>query len=81
MDIATGVLGIVLLFVLIAFGANVMVALGLVGVVGLTWLVGLQAATSVLSTVFFETTHSFHFSVIPLFLLMGFFCFKSWAWC
>ena len=53
MDVATGVVGIVLLFVLIAFGANVMVALGLVGVVGLTWLVGLQAATSVLSTVFF----------------------------
>jgi len=77
MDIATGVLGIVLLFVLIAFGANVMVALGLVGVVGLTWLVGLQAATSVLSTVFFETTHSFHFSVIPLFLLMGFFALRA----
>ena len=77
MDVATGVVGIVLLFVLIAFGANVMVALGLVGVVGLTWLVGLQAATSVLSTVFFETTHSFHFSVIPLFLLMGFFALRA----
>ena len=75
MDVVTGIIGIVSLFVMIALGANVMVALGLVGVIGLCSLVGLTAATGVLSTVFFETTHSFHFSVIPLFLLMGFFAY------
>jgi C4-dicarboxylate transporter DctM subunit len=54
-----------------------MVALGLVGGLGLAAVVGFPAATSMLSTVFFETTHSFHFSVIPLFLLMGYFAMRA----
>lgn len=72
-----GVLGIVCLFAGILGGVNVMVVLGLVGALGLTALVGLKAATALLSTVFFDTTHSFHFSVIPLFLLMGFFAMRA----
>ena len=39
--------------------------------------VGVKGATAMLSTVFFDTTHSFHFSVIPLFLLMGFFAMRA----
>ena len=54
-----------------------MVALGAVGALGLMSVVGFHAATSMLSTVFFETTHSFHFSVIPLFLLMGMFAMRA----
>ncbi len=54
-----------------------MVALGAVGALGLMAVVGFHAATSMLSTVFFETTHSFHFSVIPLFLLMGMFAMRA----
>ena len=72
-----GLAGVVALFVSILLGINVMVALGAVGALGLTAVVGFDAATSMLSTVFFETTHSFHFSVIPLFLLMGYFAMRA----
>ncbi|HSM20493.1 MAG TPA: TRAP transporter large permease subunit, partial [Hyphomicrobiales bacterium] len=72
-----GFIGVVALFAAILAGINVMVALGAVGALGLMSVVGFQAATSMLSTVFFDTTHSFHFSVIPLFLLMGMFAMRA----
>jgi C4-dicarboxylate transporter DctM subunit len=72
-----GLIGVIALFGAILAGVNVMVALGLVGGLGLAAVVGFPAATSMLSTVFFETTHSFHFSVIPLFLLMGYFAMRA----
>ncbi|MCP1200582.1 TRAP transporter large permease [Notoacmeibacter sp. MSK16QG-6] len=76
-NLAIGLLGTAGLFVGILLGVNVMVVLGLVGGLGLAALVGFNAATALLSTVFFDTTHSFHFSVIPLFLLMGFFAMRA----
>ncbi len=72
-----GLVGVIALFAAILAGINVMVALGAVGAIGLVSVVGFHAATSMLSTVFFETTHSFHFSVIPLFLLMGMFAMRA----
>lgn len=72
-----GLFGTAGLFAGILIGINVMVVLGLVGALGLLALVGLDPATAVLSTIFFNTTHSFHFSVIPLFLLMGFFAMRA----
>ena len=77
MSVMVGAGGIAALFALILLGVNVMVALGAVGVAGLAVIAGPVAATSVLSTVFFDTTHSFHFSVIPLFLLMGYFALRA----
>jgi C4-dicarboxylate transporter DctM subunit len=76
-EIAIGITGIVTLFLAILIGANVMVALGVVGVVGLVALAGLAAATSVLSSIFYSVTASFHFSVVPMFLLMGFFAMRA----
>ncbi|MEZ5931968.1 MAG: TRAP transporter large permease [Alphaproteobacteria bacterium] len=72
-----GIIGVFALFAAILLGANVMVALGLVGALGLAGIVGFKAASSILGTVFFDTTHSFHFTVIPLFLLMGFFAMRA----
>ncbi len=72
-----GLIGVAGLFAAILLGVNIMVALGLVGAVGLTAIAGLTASTSILSTVFYDTTHSFHFSVIPLFLLMGYFAMQA----
>ena len=72
-----GLIGIAALFISILLGINVMVALGLVGGLGLAAIVGFNASTALLSTVFFETTHSFHFSVIPLFLMMGYFAMQA----
>lgn len=75
--LAIGAIGVAALFAAILSGMHVMVALGLVGAVGMAALVGTKAATAILGTVFFDTTHSFHFSVIPLFLLMGFFAMRA----
>ncbi|MCA0939864.1 TRAP transporter large permease [Salipiger pacificus] len=72
-----GGIGVAALFGGILLGINVMVVLGLVGAFGLASIVGFKAATAILGTVFFDTTHSFHFSVIPLFLLMGFFAMRA----
>ncbi|MBI1205285.1 MAG: TRAP transporter large permease subunit [Rhodopseudomonas sp.] len=72
-----GLVGVLALFAAILLGINVMVALGAVGALGLVSVVGVTATTTMLSTVFFETTHSFHFSVIPLFLLMGLFAMRA----
>ncbi|AXS39770.1 TRAP transporter large permease [Breoghania sp. L-A4] len=72
-----GMIGVAALFTAILLGVNVMVALGAVGALGLASIVGVHGATAMLSTVFFDTTHSFHFSVIPLFLLMGFFAMRA----
>ncbi|MCP8938757.1 TRAP transporter large permease [Alsobacter sp. SYSU M60028] len=76
-EITVGVVGIASLFVAILAGVNVAVALGLVGILGLGALAGFMGASSTLSTVFFATTASFHFSVIPMFLLMGYFAMKA----
>ncbi len=76
-NLVIGLIGTGCLFGGILLGINVMVVLGLVGAFGLAALVGMNASTALLSTVFFETTHSFHFSVIPLFLLMGFFAMRA----
>lgn len=77
MGLEIGLIGVVLLFAAILLRVNVMVALGLVGAGGLAALVGFKAATGMLSTVYYDTTHSFHFSVIPLFLLMGYFAMQA----
>ncbi|ATI41553.1 hypothetical protein CBW24_05750 [Pacificitalea manganoxidans] len=76
-SLVIGGIGVAALFGGILLGINVMVVLGLVGAFGLAALVGFNAATAILGTVFFDTTHSFHFSVIPLFLLMGFFAMRA----
>ncbi len=76
-NVVIGLIGTACLFGGILMDINGMVVLGLVGGIGLLALVGPTAATSLMSNVFFETTHSFHFSVIPLFLLMGFFAMRA----
>lgn len=77
MGIGIGLIGVLALFAGILLGVNVMVVLGLVGALGLAALVGFNAATAMLGTVFYETAHSFEFSVIPMFLLMGYFAMRA----
>ncbi len=76
-DVVFGALGAGVLIAAILSGVNVMVALGVVGTVGLAIMVGIDPATSILSTVFYSTTASFNFSVIPMFLLMGYFAMRA----
>lgn len=72
-DVTLGLFSIALLFVSILLGVHIMIALGVLGAVGLMLLSGFDGATSTLSSIFFSSTASFHFSVIPMFLLMGYF--------
>jgi tripartite ATP-independent transporter DctM subunit len=76
-DLWIGIIGTVALFIAILFGANVMVALAIVGAGGLAAIAGFEAASALVGNVFFDTTHSFHFSVIPMFLMMGFFAMRA----
>jgi len=76
-DIEIGLIGMVILVACILSGMTVMIALGLVGTVGLSILVGPQGSIGLLRSLFYDVTHSFHFSVIPMFLLMGFFAMRA----
>jgi tripartite ATP-independent transporter DctM subunit len=69
-----GMAGVV---VAILFGVNVMVALSAAGFVGIIALIGFTPALSILSSVTYTTVSSYHFSVIPAFLLMGFFAMRA----
>lgn len=76
-DIVVGILGIGFLLVSILFGAPIMIALTAVAFVGLVVLTNLGAAVSILGTIYFSVVNGFHFSVIPMFLLMGFFALRA----
>ena len=72
-----GILGIVLLFVLLALGLYIGVAMALVGFVGLCFLADPSAALNILGIVPLAESKAYTLSVIPLFVLMGQFAFLS----
>src|SRR6185312_13834941 len=76
-DLATGILGVFLLLGSILLGAPIMLALTVVGFVGIIILSGFTPAVSILGTLYFSVVSSFHFSIIPMFLLMGFFAMRA----
>ncbi len=76
-NLTIGFLGIFMLLASILLGAPIMMALMAVGFVGLIFLTGFTAALSILGTLFYSVVNSFHFSVIPMFLLMGFFAMRA----
>ncbi len=61
----------VLLFVALAAGVHIGVALGLGGLLGMYLAIGPDAALGQIATIPFSTTNSFTLAVIPLFILMG----------
>ena len=68
---AAGLLGIVILFVLLAIRIPVAFAMFLVGFFGIWHLNGLNAATSLLASESFTLGTSSELVVVPLFILMG----------
>ena len=76
-DVVIGFLGIAALLGSIFLGAPIMLALTAIGFGGLVLLTDLIPALSILGTIYFETVNSFHFSVIPMFLLMGYFAMQA----
>jgi C4-dicarboxylate transporter, DctM subunit len=75
--IAVGYISVVLLIVLLFSGLHIGVVMGLLGFLGMSYLSGWSAGLGVLKTVPYTTWASYDFSVIPLFILMGEFCFHG----
>jgi len=72
-----GILGILCMFILLAFRMYIGMAMALVGFIGLCALVGLDAGVSILGITPLAEGSSYTLSVIPLFVLMGQFAFVS----
>ncbi|MBW2065686.1 MAG: TRAP transporter large permease [Deltaproteobacteria bacterium] len=72
-----GIFGIVLLMIFLFMRMPIAVAMGVVGVLGMSFLVGPEAGLSILKTAPFAAIAKYGFSVVPLFILMGNFCFHA----
>lgn len=72
-----GVIGIVIMFVCLAMGQYIGMAMALVGFLGLCQLVGVDAGINILGITPLAEGSSYTLSVIPLFVLMGQFAFVS----
>jgi C4-dicarboxylate transporter DctM subunit len=72
-----GVIGIILMFILLALRMYIGMAMAIVGFLGLCSLIGFDAAMGVLGITPLAEGSSYTLSVIPLFVLMGQFAFVS----
>ena len=72
-----GFIGVGVLVLLLFSGLHIGVVMILIGFLGMAYLSGLPAGLGILKTVPFATfnTYAYDFSVIPLFVLMGEFCY------
>jgi C4-dicarboxylate transporter DctM subunit len=68
---AIGVYGFIVLFILMAVGLPIGVAMGMVGFVGLILILPFQAAFAKMAIAPFDLVSSYAFATLPLFLLMG----------
>jgi C4-dicarboxylate transporter DctM subunit len=75
----SGILGVVALLILLTLGVPIGVAMGVVGMAGLTILLGLEPALIKSGVVLFETMSNYELGVLPLFLLMAHICFAAGA--
>jgi tripartite ATP-independent transporter DctM subunit len=66
-----GIIGILALFLFLAAGVHIGVALGVVGVLGTMATIGLTGSVSLLATTSFHFAINPEFVVMPLFILMG----------
>jgi tripartite ATP-independent transporter DctM subunit len=73
----TGLLGVVALLVFLLFGMPIGCALGLVGIGGLTLVLGFEPALIKTGSIVFETLTRYELGTLPLFLLMAQLCFAS----
>jgi C4-dicarboxylate transporter DctM subunit len=73
----TGIIGLIVLFVLLAIGMPIGFAMVIIGVVGPIVLGGFSAAMTQLAIIPYATVANYLMSTIPLFLLMGTLAFFS----
>ena len=73
--LTVGAIGIGILFILLFSRMPIGLVMGLVGFVGFIYLVDLESALGILRIVPYTTFADYGLSVIPLFILMGEFCY------
>lgn len=76
-SVAIGVIGIVAVLVLLAVRIPIGIVLGLVALVGISALRGVEVALSVIRTVPFDFAAHWELTAVPMFLLMGAFAYYS----
>jgi C4-dicarboxylate transporter DctM subunit len=72
-----GLVGVGILVLLLFSGLEIGLVIGLVGLLGMAYLSGSRSAFTLMATVPYSTITSYSMSIIPLFILMGTFCFYS----
>ena len=75
--ITIAILIMILLFVLLAIGLPIGFAMGVTGFLGSTLLIDFNAALSLLGQTAYETAITYNLSIVPLFILMGYFASNS----
>jgi C4-dicarboxylate transporter, DctM subunit len=72
-----GLVGFTILILLVLLGTPIAVALGIIGIVGVGYLLGISQGLNILRTTPYLALSDYSLSVIPLFLMMGAFCHHS----
>lgn len=72
-----GIIGILFLFILLAFRLYIGVTMALIGFVGVSLIINLKAGLNLMGIIPWAEGSSYTLSVIPLFILMGQFAFVS----
>ncbi len=75
--LTAGMLGMCLLIVLLFSGIHIGTVMALVGFLGMAYIAGIGSGLSIMRTTPYSTLSSYDFSIVPLFILMGMFCFYS----
>lgn len=70
-EVTIGILGLAVVLVLFLTGIELGFAMALIGFLGFSYIVSLQAGLNLLAKDFFDVFASYGFTVIPLFVLMG----------
>lgn len=72
-----GIIGIVILMVLLLSGLPIEVSMGMLGVGGLWIMLGPDVGFSILKIAPYDAVAKYGFAVVPLFILIGSFCFQA----
>ena len=75
--LTVGIIGFIVLLLLLLLRMPIAVAMGVLGVVGMGYIVGWNAGLNLLKTAPYSSIARYGFSVVPLFILMGNFCFYA----
>ena len=70
-EILVGIFGLALLLLLFLTGIELAFAMALVGFLGFSYIVSVNAALDLLATDIMDIFSSYGFTVVPLFMLMG----------